>query len=216
MPRQSKDPEERRQELMDMADQLFLRNGFESVMVSDIVKALGIAQGTFYYYFKSKDEILSAILERKWDWFVAQLETVLSQDGQGALAKLQLVLGMLFQPQSEEQGGFQYFRDSSEAALRFHGQFDQIRTVKLQPLIQQIVREGIAQGEFNSLQYPDEISEILFQGISAFMHHHSPQFHDLDYFNAKMGALEEMMTKILGTKAGALVFALDSKGETER
>jgi AcrR family transcriptional regulator len=59
--RVTKDPEIRRKELMDVAEELFLENGYEETAVSDIVKKAGVAQGTFYYYFKSKETKLDAI-----------------------------------------------------------------------------------------------------------------------------------------------------------
>jgi AcrR family transcriptional regulator len=51
--RVTKDPEIRRKELMDAAEKLFLEHGYEETAVSDIVKKTGVAQGTFYYYFKN-------------------------------------------------------------------------------------------------------------------------------------------------------------------
>jgi AcrR family transcriptional regulator len=61
MNRITKDPEERKQEIIDTAQALFLEKGYEQTSVSDIVKAIGVAQGTFYYYFESKDDVLEAI-----------------------------------------------------------------------------------------------------------------------------------------------------------
>lgn len=57
MTRTAKDSDERRSELIATAQQLFYSKGYESTSVSDIVKAVGVAQGTFYYYFDSKTEM---------------------------------------------------------------------------------------------------------------------------------------------------------------
>ncbi len=59
----SKDPEVRRQELIVAAYELFREKGFEQVSVSDIVKKVGLAQGTFYYHFKTKNELLDAVVD---------------------------------------------------------------------------------------------------------------------------------------------------------
>jgi len=64
MPRVTKEPEVRRQELLDVALTLFLEDGAENTAVSDIVRRVGVAQGTFYYHFQSKDELLDALAER--------------------------------------------------------------------------------------------------------------------------------------------------------
>ncbi|MFD0713789.1 TetR/AcrR family transcriptional regulator [Paenibacillus sp. GCM10027626] len=48
----------RRKQLMDIAVQLFAQKGYPNTKISDIVAAAGVAQGTFYWYFKSKQEIV--------------------------------------------------------------------------------------------------------------------------------------------------------------
>ena len=63
MVRTTKDPEIRRQELMEAALELFLERGTDGTAVSDIVRRVGVAQGTFYYHFKSKDEVVDALAE---------------------------------------------------------------------------------------------------------------------------------------------------------
>lgn len=59
--RVSKPPAERRAELISAARRLFDLNGVENTRVSDIVREVGVAQGVFYYYFKSKDEMVSVV-----------------------------------------------------------------------------------------------------------------------------------------------------------
>lgn len=64
MPRVTKDPEARRNEIMEAALELFLERGAEGTAVTDIVRSVGVAQGTFYYHFDSKDSLLDALAER--------------------------------------------------------------------------------------------------------------------------------------------------------
>ena len=57
-----KDPEVRYAELLDAAQQLFAANGYEKTMIRDIVRKAGVAKGTFYYYFPTKEAALEAIM----------------------------------------------------------------------------------------------------------------------------------------------------------
>lgn len=57
--------EERRNQLIDVALELFGQNGIEATRVSDIARAAGVAQGLLYHYFPSKDALLAAIVERE-------------------------------------------------------------------------------------------------------------------------------------------------------
>lgn len=51
-----------RDEIVSAADQLFYEQGFEPTSFSQIAEAIGISRGNFYYHFKSKDEILDAVI----------------------------------------------------------------------------------------------------------------------------------------------------------
>jgi len=55
--------EQTRQQIIETADELFYRQGFDHTSFSDIADAAGIARGNFYYHFKTKDELLSAVIE---------------------------------------------------------------------------------------------------------------------------------------------------------
>jgi len=56
-----KPPEKRRAELLDAALRLFEERGYEQVSVADITAAAGIAKGTFYLYFESRERLLDAL-----------------------------------------------------------------------------------------------------------------------------------------------------------
>ncbi len=67
----SKKPEVRRQELIDVASALFAEKGYEAVSVRDILNVVDGAPGMFYYYFKSKQDIYIAAMEQ---YIAQQLE----------------------------------------------------------------------------------------------------------------------------------------------
>ncbi len=56
--------EERRNEFVDAAEKLFKENGIVDTTISSIVKEMNVAKGLFYYYFKSKDDVIDAISEK--------------------------------------------------------------------------------------------------------------------------------------------------------
>ena len=78
MARRSRGIEERRAELLEAARRLFVRDGFAEVSVSRIVRAVGVAQGTFYYYFDSKEEVLDALVRAHVQEVAARLAEVAS------------------------------------------------------------------------------------------------------------------------------------------
>ncbi|WP_371366042.1 hypothetical protein SRRS_05680 [Sporomusa rhizae] len=91
-----KDPEVRRTELIDVALELFSSDGYEKTMIIDIVKKAGVAKGTFFYYFPTKDAVLEAICTR----WASELATSFKLESRlfSALNKLQFFIAQLFLP----------------------------------------------------------------------------------------------------------------------
>lgn len=52
-----------RDQIVDAADQLFYQQGFEHTSFADIANAVNISRGNFYYHFKTKDDILDAVID---------------------------------------------------------------------------------------------------------------------------------------------------------
>lgn len=71
---------ERKNEILDIAVKLFYTKGYEKCTVNDILKGVGIEKGTFYYYFKSKEEVLDAIVRRYTEIIVNRAETICDSD----------------------------------------------------------------------------------------------------------------------------------------
>lgn len=57
--------EERKTQIVEISEHLFMKRGYENCSVNDIVKAAGIAKGTFFYYFPEKEDVLDEIIRRK-------------------------------------------------------------------------------------------------------------------------------------------------------
>jgi TetR/AcrR family transcriptional repressor of nem operon len=56
-----------RERIIDAADRLFYQQGYEQTSFADVAAAVGITRGNFYHHFKSKDEILDAVIELRLD-----------------------------------------------------------------------------------------------------------------------------------------------------
>ena len=64
-----------RERIVEAADDLFYRQGFEHTSFASIAQAVEISRGNFYHHFKSKDQILDAVIDRRLDNTRAMLET---------------------------------------------------------------------------------------------------------------------------------------------
>ena len=87
--------EESRQRLIECAAELFWKNGYSATGISEILKQTGLPKGSFYFYFKSKDELAMAVTEyyqkvlidhfqsssirKNWENFVKEIFDYLSE-----------------------------------------------------------------------------------------------------------------------------------------
>lgn len=73
-----KEHDDRRNEILNTAEKLFYVKGYDRCTVNDILTAIGIAKGTFYHYFKSKEEVLDSIVSRYEEIIVSRVNKILA------------------------------------------------------------------------------------------------------------------------------------------
>jgi AcrR family transcriptional regulator len=79
--RVTKRPEERREDILEAALRVFVDKGIPSTTVADITAAAGVAKGTFYLYFDSKEALLGALKERFVDELIAHASSLFARIG---------------------------------------------------------------------------------------------------------------------------------------
>ncbi|WP_068621186.1 TetR/AcrR family transcriptional regulator [Paenibacillus tuaregi] len=196
MPRIAKDPQERRNEILDAAMELFSTKGYENTAVSDIVKKVGVAQGTFYYYFRSKDEIAAAAHERSLAGRLEFVRNVAGDSELSAVSKLRKVLLEGFPAPKSDQAILDYLHDESNTVL--HQKWLVAKITSFTPFITEIVRQGVEEGVFQ-LEDPKEAAEFLLVGLS-FWFDRSIFGWTEEELGRKLHALEGIIDRLLGGK----------------
>jgi AcrR family transcriptional regulator len=87
-----KQKEQLREEFIAAAARLFRANGFDAVSVDDIVSATGVAKGTFYLYFKTKADIVQAVLEKSLRELDQRTSAALANSSEGTGSSLLAVV----------------------------------------------------------------------------------------------------------------------------
>ncbi|MCD8343559.1 MAG: TetR/AcrR family transcriptional regulator [Oscillospiraceae bacterium] len=148
-----KNAQVRKEEILDAALRLFYEKGYAKTTVEDIMRECSIAKGTLYYHFKSKEEILSAMIERQLDRREERLRGIAEDAELSAVEKLVRAVRLL--GDCEPLAGLH----ESENAELHHKSF--CRSLpRFAPVATEIVQQGIASGEF-STPYPRESVELL-------------------------------------------------------
>ena len=201
MARITKDPEVRKLELIETALELFRENGCEQTSVSDIVKKVGVAQGTFYYYFKSKDEILSAVIDHYLrEHLERMVRQLIADDTKNATQKLQTVIDASLSLKNGERNFVEFLHSEENAA--FHQRFLEKSNAIFIPLITEIVKQGVDEGAFHC-GHPREVVELLMV-VFSLIHDRIALSSAQESYKDLAAAAEEIAVKALGAKEGSI------------
>jgi AcrR family transcriptional regulator len=141
-------PGERRAQLVEAALECFREQGVPATTVSDIVKRAGVAQGTFYLYFDTKDELLCSLVEYALDGLAERIEEAVAGDGT-AVDKL-LVLRDAFTELADEPHEQEALRVLHQPENRdLHDRVTAAFLPRLQPVMERILAQGIDEGAFD-------------------------------------------------------------------
>jgi TetR/AcrR family fatty acid metabolism transcriptional regulator len=157
---------DKRERILDAAVRVFAKKGFHATRVSEIAKAAGVADGTIYLYFKSKDDLLVSLFEDRVERLLAFLEAELPR-AEGAPEKLrrmiELQLGLLEGERDLAQVITVILRQSTKlmkehAAPKFMAYLDAIARV---------VADGQAAGELRDDISPHLAARVLFGALDG-------------------------------------------------
>jgi AcrR family transcriptional regulator len=149
-----KAPDERRSELIAAAQQLFYTKGYERTSVSDIVKAVGVAQGTFYYYFDSKTAVLEAVVAELIAQERAILQEIVADETLAAIPKwiraIQVGNNWKIERKDEMIALLRLLQKDENSLLqhKMRMQATQVLSPELAKIIAQGVEEGVFETEF--------------------------------------------------------------------
>ena len=158
-----RDPE-KPQQIIEAAIRVFARNGYYSSRVSDIAREAGIASGTIYLYFKTKEEILVTLFREKMAAFVAYLRREIAQvpEPEARLRRLVLLHFTVLEQnpalaevvQVELRQGHKFFRGASAHEITAYF-----------ALIGAVLEEGMAAGLFRHDLPVKLATKMLFGGM---------------------------------------------------
>lgn len=150
MARVVKHPDVRRDELLDVAQQLIAEVGYEAMSVEAVTRAAQVAKGTFYHYFASKEDMLGELLQRLMDGLFAHLNEQAAAAQGNAIDKLAAILRA-----SSEYKALQLPDYLSSASL-FRPENYALRhrlyegwAATVRGIIAPVLAEGVAEGSFH-------------------------------------------------------------------
>ena len=186
--------ERTKKKLLEIAYELFLTKGYEETSVDDILSIAQIAKGTYYYYFKSKEQMLEEVI----DMMIEHQAEAAGQIAASPLPAPQKIVGIIssFRPaQEEKQIGDLLNRPEN---LLMHKKMMEKLMNRITPLLCGIVEEGITNGVFSCNNISVRVKILLLLS--------STLFDDAKQTEEEVTVFIDISEKILGAEKGTMEF----------
>lgn len=195
--REKKNPDERKQEIIRVAGELFTTNGYKKTQVKDIVQTIGVAQGLFYYYFKSKEEVMQAVAEQYAEEIIERIRKEISED-KSILENIETVINMFILTADEKNKLFMEIQSADNGIIQNNVR----RSIgkKLIPIVVSIIKQGNKHHECDCSN-PELSAEFCIYGFFSILNELTPE-NKLRYLSANLTEFKVIITRVLGLKSG--------------
>jgi TetR/AcrR family fatty acid metabolism transcriptional regulator len=154
---------QKHQRILEAAIAVIAEKGFFQARVAEIAERAGVADGTIYLYFKSKEEILMAAIDSAFASFLEQARREVQDASLTPEQRLRRLCGLHLQTLGGNHDLALVFQTELRQSVRFLAQFSRTRLVEYFDLIRATVREGQSAGMFRS-EISDKIAANCFFG----------------------------------------------------
>ena len=197
-----KDADQRKNEILDAAETLFTLKGFDKTSTNEILEAVGIARGTLYYHFKSKEDIMDALIERHTSRLLKAAKEIAEDKGKPVYDRIIQSVRALKMNQSGNEV-LEHIHRPQNALM--HQKVQKTILNGLTPILAGIIREGIEDNLFHT-PYPYECVEMLVVYASTVFDGDMLDITQQGYAS-RVQALIFNVERLLGVESGTLSFA---------
>lgn len=195
-----KEAEERRNEILDVAQRLFTAKGFDNTSTNDILNEIGIARGTLYYHFKSKEEILDAMIDRTTKQLVDKAKGIVYRKDVPVFERFtSMILTLNISNSSFGNEILRQVHKPQNALM--HQKIEARLLAEVTPLITALIEDGIKQG-ICSTDYPQEVAEMTFVYSNAVLDN-LDKYND-DERNRKINGYIYNLERLLNMEQGSM------------
>lgn len=204
--------EDRCEEILAAAARLFYTRGYGTTSVKAITKEIGIARGTFYHCFSTKESLLQAIAERNATTLLHRIQAEVERRGGNAIDRLNAFYAASAEWKSAQRDTYvamtRILHDGRNLLLRQRMTESTIRV--LAPLLATYIRQGAREGLFRPVD-SESLGEILLRLRASIDERALPLFHtlyehpeNLDTVASLFRLYQVSTERLLGVEPGTL------------
>ena len=210
-----KQHEDRRNEILDTAQALFYREGYEGTTIARLINEVGVAKGTFYHYFSSKEQLLDELIDRGYRELTPMLEKLAEESDRSAVERLNEAFAVSSRWKADNRKLViemvrVVFRDEN---IRLRQKNDEKATALFAPVFARIVRQGVERGELDT-PYPEDVGEVIFLLSRAMSEVTARLFLKaidedsfVDLLLHKLNVIERAIERVIGAPKGSVSLA---------
>lgn len=202
----------RKNELLDTAQELFFTKGYKQTSIESIIKKIGVAKGTFYYYFKSKEDLLDKLTYKMSKKILEEVKKIVEKDDLNAIDKLNQAYAVAGSVKLENIELLKVLLKAfyNDRNLFFRHKMFMSSMEILAPEFSKIIRQGVNEKVFNT-PFPDEAARLIFEIANTFSGKIPQLIMDLDKNPENLNKVEKeyrvyenAIERIVGAEEGTV------------
>lgn len=154
--------------ILDALQELLQTSTIQKISVSDIAEKAGIGKGSIYYYFSSKRDIISALVERNYAKPLETAKQLAAQTHVSPFTRMAMI-SQACRNSSITITAFKNVETSTESLQEqayIHQRYLNHLISELKPTLTEIIKQGISNGEIH-FDYPEQLAEIVLIVLSV-------------------------------------------------
>lgn len=189
--------EKRKKELLKIAYDMFLAQGYENTSVDEIIERAQIAKGTYYYHFQSKERMLEEVIDMMIDSEAKMAEQIITMD---IPVPQKIVMMITSMKPTEAEQPIKNALFQPENVLMHHKVRKKLITI-ITPLLSEVIKEGVNEGIFECDNITERVKMLLIISDGT--------FNEGSFSERDISVFIDMTEKLLGAENGTMSFIYD-------
>ncbi|MFQ6606121.1 MAG: TetR/AcrR family transcriptional regulator [Fidelibacterota bacterium] len=195
-PRQLEEREARKKRIIQGALQVFQEKGLEAATMDEIASVAGFGKATLYYYFSSKEEVFSQIMEQGWKALWTGIEEMIHLTGSSARERFIQTLNKIAEITLTDRNLYSFLFSAHQTLAGAPAELQSWKTYqeRIYGALKGLLEEGISQGEFPPLN-----ANVLLRAIGGLFH--GLMFLGNRKHTLKKADIEQLIARLLDAQA---------------
>jgi AcrR family transcriptional regulator len=212
MARITKEYHERKNEILDAAQELFFTRGYKQTPIESIIKKIGVAKGTFYYYFKSKEDLMDKLVKRMTNQILIEIKKITERTDLDALAKLNRAYITTRNVKLENMDLIKLYLKAlyKDENIILRHKIYMSNVDLLVPEFAKIIQQGVEEKVFNT-PFPRKAARLIFEVAQILSDSSAKLLLEIDEnpeivekFEKEIDIYEDGIERIIGAKKGSI------------